>query len=223
MLRAKILLADDHPLILEGIRKLLESRHEIVGSASDGASLVREALRLHPEVIVLDIGIPVINGIDAAEEIRKSLPRVKFIFVSMHANASYIRRAMAAGGSGYVLKSGAAEELLKAIEVVRSGRKYFSPELDPNLAHDIALESTKSARHNFELTSRQRQILQLIAEGKQNKEIARLLFVSVRTVEFHRGRLQARLGARSVAELTRIAIQEGLIGPGAPVPHPPKN
>lgn len=223
MTRSKILLADDHSLILQGIRNLLENQHDVVGSVSDGATLVREALRLHPEIIVLDVAMPVLNGIDAAEEIRKSLPAVKFLFISMHANASYVRRAMAAGGCGYLLKSGAAEELLQAIEVVRRGGKYFSPALDTNLAHEATLHTTKPSRHSFELTSRQRQILQLIAEGKQNKEIAELLFVSVRTIEFHRGRLMARLGARTVAELTQFAIQEGLIGPPQITTPPPKN
>lgn len=213
MTRSKILLADDHSLILQGIRNLLENHHDVVGSVSDGGSLAKEALRLHPEIIVLDVTMPVLNGIDAAREIRRSLPQVKFLFISMHANASYVRKAIDAGGSGYVLKSGAAEELLKAIAVVRRGGRYFSPGLDPNLAHEAVLHATQAPRHNFELTTRQRQILQLIAEGKQNKEIAQLLFVSVRTVEFHRGRLMARLGARTVAELTRFAIQEGLIGP----------
>lgn len=223
MPRSKILLADDHSLVLQGIRNLLENQHDIVGSVSDGASLVREALRLHPEIIVLDVAMPVLNGIDAAQEIRKLLPGIKFLFISMHANASYVRKAMAAGGCGYALKSGAAEELLKAIEVVKRGGKYFSPALDTNLAREAALHPNKWSRHTVELTSRQRQILQLIAEGKQNKEIAKLLFVSVRTIEFHRGRLMTRLGARTVAELTRFAIQEGLIEPPQITGQPLKN
>ena len=220
MSRAKILLADDHSLILEGVRRLLESHHDVIGSAADGAALVKKSLELRPEIIVLDVAMPILNGIDAALEIRKELPGVRFLFVSMHANASYVRKAIAAGGSGYVLKSGAAEELLKAIDLARRGGTYFSPGLDPNLAEEATLKPARMSRPVIELTSRQRQILQLITEGKQNKEIAGLLFVSVRTVEFHRGRLMARLGARTVAELTRFAIQEGLI---APTEAGPKN
>jgi DNA-binding NarL/FixJ family response regulator len=221
MARAKILLADDHSLILEGIRTLLEDQHDVIGTASNGASLVKEALRLEPDTIVLDVAMPILNGIDAAREIRKSLPRVKFLFISMYSNAGYVRRALDAGASAYVLKSGAAEELLKAVEVVRNGGKYLSPALAPNIIQEVALQTTRSSRRVFELTSRQRQIMQLIAEGKQNKEIASLLFVSVRTVEFHRARLMARLGARSVAELIRCAIQEGLIAPTEEPPYRP--
>jgi DNA-binding NarL/FixJ family response regulator len=211
MPKAKILLADDHSLILEGIRRLLEGHHELLGSVSDGATLVKHALRLHPEIVVLDVAMPILNGIDAAREIRKSLPDIKFLFISMHANASYVRKAVAAGASGYVLKSGAAEELLQAIDAARRGKVYFSPGLAANVVEEAVLKPPRWPSRPIELTDRQRQILQLIAEGKQNKDIARLLFVSIRTVEFHRGRLMARLGARTVAELTRFAIAEGLI------------
>lgn len=213
MSRARVLLADDHSLILEGIRRLLENHHDLIGSVADGAALVKEAQRLRPEIIVLDVAMPILNGIDAAREIKKFLPDVKLLFISMHANSIYVRKAIAAGGSGYVLKSGASEELLKAISLVCKGGTYFSTGLHPSVLEKITLSPAKSSRHVIELTSRQRQILQLIAEGKQNKEIAGLLFVSVRTVEFHRGRLMARLGAHTVAELTRFAIHEGLIAP----------
>jgi DNA-binding NarL/FixJ family response regulator len=209
MLRPRILLGDDHSLVLEGIKRLLEDDFEVVGSADDGATLVREAARLHPNLILLDISMPILNGIDAAREIKRELPEAKLIFISMHANSIYVRKALEVGASAYVLKSGASEELKKAIATVRAGNTYLSPGLDRDVIQDAMVPV--SSRHVIELTSRQRQILQLIAEGKQNKEIASILFVSVRTVEFHRSRLMTKLGARSAAELTRFAIQEGLI------------
>lgn len=212
MAKARIMLADDHSLILDGIRRLLADHHHLVGAAADGAALVREALVHQPEIVVLDVAMPILNGIDAAREIRKSLPKTKFVFISMHGNAIYVRKAVEAGASAYVLKSGASEELLKAIDKAWRGETFFSPGLDQDLIHEIAVQPVRVSRHVIELTSRQRQILQLIAEGKQNKEIAGILFVSVRTVEFHRGRLMSRLGARTTAELTRCAIQHGLIG-----------
>jgi DNA-binding NarL/FixJ family response regulator len=213
MTRARILLADDHSLVLEGIRKLIESRYDIVGAADNGDALVREAARTRPDLVVLDVSMPILNGIDAARAIKKEQPRVKLIFISMHANAVYVRKAIEAGACGYVLKSGASEELLTAIEQARLGHTYFSPGLGQDVIEGVKERAGKNSRHGHELTSRQRQILQMIAEGKQNKEIAGILYVSVRTVEFHRSRLMSRLGAHTVADLTRIAIQEGLIGP----------
>lgn len=213
MRRPRILLGDDHSLILEGIRRMLDPDYDLVGTAEDGRTLVREAIRLLPDLVVLDISMPILNGIDAATEIRKELPNTKLVFISMHANPIYARKALEIGASAYVLKSGAAEELKEAIERVRRGGIYLSPALGPDVIDNAAHRPGSSSRRVFDLTGRQRQILQLIAEGKQNKEIASILFVSVRTVEFHRSRLMSKLGARSVAELTRFAIQEGLITP----------
>ncbi len=211
MARIRILLGDDHSLVLEGIRRLLESRYDVVGSAENGQVLVSQALRLKPEIVVLDITMPILNGIDAAKEIRKTLPQARFVCISMHSNAIYVRKAMEAGCSGYVLKSGASEELLEAIEVVRKGGRYLSPGLGTNVVEELAIHP-QTSRHVVDLTSRQRQILQLIAEGRQNKEIAAILHVSVRTIEFHRSRLMNKLGARTAAELSRFALEEGLIG-----------
>jgi len=211
MSKARVLLADDHSLILEGIRKLLESRYEVVGVADNGDMLVREADRTRPDLVVLDVSMPILNGIDAGREIRRTQPRVKLVFISMHSNAVYVRKAMEVGASAYVLKSGASEELLTAIERAREGRTFLSPGLSHQLIEDVAERSRMDARHVLELTSRQKQILQMIAEGKQNKEVANILNISVRTVEFHRSRLMTRLGARTLAELIRFALQEGLI------------
>lgn len=211
MKRPRVLLADDHSLIVKGIIGLLESRYEVVGSAQNGQALVEAALQLKPDVVVLDISMPILNGIDAAREIRKALPSTKLVFLTMHANAVYLRKALEAGASAYVLKSGAGEELLLAIEDARKGETYITKDFG-NHVIDIARRWTQTpGRASIELTDRQRQILQLIAEGKQNKEIAEILRVSVKTVEFHRSRLSTKLGARSVADLTRFAIQEGLV------------
>ncbi|WP_263419846.1 response regulator [Terriglobus albidus] len=212
-MKARILLADDHSLVLDGIRRLLENQHHVIGSATDGQSLVREALRLRPEIVILDVTMPILNGIDAAREIRKTLPKTKLVFISMHANPVYLRKAIEAGGVAYVLKSGASEELLNAIQIVRSGGRYFSPSLDRSIVTEVTESPEKPSQGVLDLTGRQRQILQLIAEGRQNKEIADTLYISVRTVEFHRARLMSRLGARSVADLTRFAVQEGMIVP----------
>lgn len=211
MKRIRILVGDDHPFILEGVRRLLEGHYDVVGSASDGKALVEAAARLAPNVVVLDVSMPILNGIDAARQIKKTLPATLFVFLSMHSNAIYMRKAFEAGASAYVLKSGAAEELLNAIGAVIRGRSYVSPSFGRDVTESLQDRSAEAKRSVIELTNRQRQILQLIAEGKQNKEIAEILDVSVKTVEFHRSSLMTKLGAHTVAELTRFAIQEGLV------------
>ena len=207
----RILLGDDHSLILKGIKGLLEGHYHVVGLAEDGKALVEAAARLEPDLVVLDVGMPILNGIDAARQIKKALPSVKLIFLSMHANPIYLRKALEAGASGYVLKSGAAEELLTALEEVRRGRVYITPIFGETVIESARSPAGTPSRVMIELTQRQRQILQLVAEGRSNKEIAEIVHVSVKTVEFHRARLLAKLGVKSVAELTRFAIQEGLI------------
>lgn len=211
MKRPRVVLGDDHSLILRGIRTLLEEQYEIAGMAEDGKALVEAALRLKPDVVVLDISMPLVNGIDATKEIQRALPETKVVILTMHRNAVYLRKALEAGASGYVLKSGAAEELLTAVGEVLRGRTYVSQDFGEEAGAAIARAGSKLTRSPVELTARQRQILQLVAEGRQNKEIAEILHVSVRTVEFHRSRLLSKLGASSVADLTKFAIQEGLI------------
>lgn len=212
MSKARVLLADDHSLILQGVRQLLEGQYDVSGTAADGKGLVEAALRTAPDLVVLDINMPILNGVDAAREIKRALPGTKLIFLSMHSNAIYLRKAFEAGASAYVLKSGASEELLAAIATVRKGGQYVSPGFGQDVIDSARSRPDTPKRAVIELTTRQRQILQLIAEGKQNKEIADLIHVSVKTVEFHRARLMDKLGAHSVAELTRFAIQEGLTG-----------
>jgi DNA-binding NarL/FixJ family response regulator len=209
MKRARILLADDHTLTLEGIRAVLEPHHEIVGMVTDGRALLDAALRLEPDLIVLDITMPLLNGIDAAVQIKKNLPGVKLLFVTMHVNPAYLEAALNAGGTGYVLKSTAREELLDAIKSVLNGRIYVTPSLSTE--HLERFEDPSRAAATLRLSTREREILQLIAEGRAAKEMAHVLDISVKTVAFHRDNIKRKLGLRTTAELTRHAIEQGLV------------
>ena len=207
--RARILLADDHTLTLEGIRAVLEPHHEIVGTVMDGRALLDAALRLKPDLVVLDITMPLLNGVDAAVQIKKSLPGVKLLFVTMHVNPAYLEAALNAGGTGYVLKSAAREELLEAINSVLNGRIYVTPSLSSE--HLERFTDPSRAAATLRLTTREREILQLIAEGRAGKEIAFLLSISIKTVAFHRENIKRKLGLGTTAELTKHAIEQGLV------------
>jgi len=209
MKRTRVLLADDHPLTLEGLRTFLEPNVESVGTVTNGRALVDEALRLKPDLIVLDITMPLLNGIDAAVQIKKSLPDAKFVFVTMHANPAYLEAALNAGATGYVLKSAAREELLDAIRDVLAGRIYVTPSLSSD--HLERFSDPSRAASTLRLSAREREILQLIAEGKAAKEIAFLLSISAKTVAFHRENIKRKLNLHSTAELTKHALEQGLI------------
>jgi DNA-binding NarL/FixJ family response regulator len=209
MKRTRILLADDHPLTLEGVRAVLEPHHDIVGTVADGRALVEAALRLKPDLVVLDITMPLLNGIDAAVQIKTSLPEAKLLFVTMHVNPAYLEAALNAGATGYVLKSAAREELLVAIKSVLSGRIYISPTLSTE--HLERFQYPADAAAVLRLSTREREILQLIAEGRAGKEIAHLLTISIKTVAFHRDNIKRKLGLRTTAELTKHAIEQGLL------------
>jgi len=206
---ARILLADDHPMTLDGIRSVLEHHHELVGAVTDGRALVEAALRLKPDLIILDITMPLLNGIDAAIQIRKSLPTVKLLFITMHVNPAYLEAALSAGGAGYVLKSAAREELLDAVQTVMKGGIYVTPSLSNE--HLERFETPSRAAAALHLSLREREILQLIAEGRAAKEIAFHLNISVRTVAFHRENIKRKLGLRTTAELTKHAIEQGMV------------
>jgi DNA-binding NarL/FixJ family response regulator len=209
MRRTKVLLADDHPLTLEGIRLFLEPHFESVATAPDGRALVEAARRLKPDLIILDITMPLLNGIDAALQIRRFLPDVRLLFVTMHVDPAYLEAALNAGATGYVVKTAAREELLKAAQHVMEGRIYVSPGLSNE--HLECFSDPKRAAATLKLSVRERETLQLIAEGKAAKEIAHLLSISVKTVAFHRGNLKGKLGLKTTAELTRHAMEQGLI------------
>lgn len=206
-----ILLADDHALILSGIQGLLDGHYDLVEQVHDGRSLVAAALRLRPDLIIVDISLPLLNGIEAARHVIKAWPEAKILFLTMHANPAYLKEAMDAGGMGYVLKSSANEELCSAVRKILKGQAYVTPSFDRDV-----LESVQSSRRGsappVALTFRQAEVLQLVAEGWGNKEIADLLKVSVKTVDFHRGRIMRKLGAHNVAELVRYAVQSGMVG-----------
>jgi DNA-binding NarL/FixJ family response regulator len=213
MKRPRIVLADDHSLILAGIRSMLEGVCEVLREVRDGRALVDAALELRPDLVILDVTMPLLNGIDAARQILHEWPAAKLLFVSMHASPVYLQEALRAGAMGYVLKSSAAEELLSAVQQVLKGKPYITPTFGPNPLETFDRQPIKPIRGPHGLTARQREVLQLIAEGRGNKEIATLLHVSVKTVEFHRGRIMRLLGAHSAAELGRYAAEAGLVGP----------
>jgi DNA-binding NarL/FixJ family response regulator len=209
MKHVRVLLADDHPLTLEGLRAFIEPHLLSVGTASDGRSLVEAALRLKPDLIIVDITMPLLNGIDAAIQIKKALPRVKVLFVTMHISPSYLEAALNAGASGYIVKSAAREELLDAIRCVINGRLYISPGI-ANAHMDQYIKHSNVAT-TLRLSMREREVLQLIAEGRTAKEIAYILTVSVKTVAFHRENIKRKLGLRSTAELTKYALEQQLV------------
>ena len=212
MKRPRVLLADDHSIVLAGIRGLLGDTCEVVGEMKDGASLVAAALRLRPELIILDISMPILNGLDAARQIKKQWPDARLLFLSMHQGPVYLREALSAGGGGYLLKSSAPEELRSAISKVLKGQLYLDPGFDRRILEKTLTPSGRPPRSSIQLTDRQRQIVQLIAEGRVNKEIAGILKVSVKTVEFHRGRIMAKLGVHTAAALSAYAVRQGLAG-----------
>jgi DNA-binding NarL/FixJ family response regulator len=211
MSRPRLLLADDHRLVLEGLQRLLEPEFEVVGAVEDGRALVAAARQLNPDVVLLDVSMPLLNGIDAAHRLRKNCPSCKLIFVSMHDVRAYVKAAFLAGGSAYVLKRSAFRELITAIREVLQGHTYVSPEIkiDPRaVAEEIPQEPAVPISR---LTARQREVLQLVAEGRRNKEIAFLLGISVKCIEYHRAALAKKLGTHHPAAFTRYAASVGLI------------
>lgn len=213
-MRPRLLLADDHTLMLDGIRLMLQPDFELVGSVDDGQELLAAAKTLKPDVILLDISMPLLNGIDAAKQLRKILPTAKIIFVTMHADADYIAEAFRAGAKGYVLKRAAASELLTAIREVLKGNHFVSPIVTSYAVASMITPSDSTGKLSDQLRPRQREVLQLVAEGRTRKEIASLLNISVKTVEFHKARLRREHDLRTVADFTRYAIQHGMITVG---------
>jgi DNA-binding NarL/FixJ family response regulator len=210
-MKPRLLLADDHTLLLEGIRLMLEPEFELVGSVEDGQALLAAAKALKPDVILLDISMPVLNGIDAARRLRKILPSAKLIFLTMHADPDYVTEAFRAGAMGYLLKRAAASELLAAIRAVLKGHHYMSPLVTRN-ATKLLISSPKSeGKFSNRLTPRRREVLQLVAEGRSRKEIAAILNISVKTVEFHKAALMRELNLETTADFTRYAIEHGII------------
>lgn len=207
----RILLADDHTVVLEGLRRILDRpEFEIVGAVQDGRALIDAAEKLNPDIIVADVSMPSLNGIEAVRQVRKRCPRSKILFLSMHRDTAYAVEALSSGGSGYVLKDSAGEDLVTAIREVQRGRTWVTPSIEEPVMR--ALESRRdSSAAAGQLTERQREVLQLVAEGKTPKEIAAVLNVSSRTVEFHKYRIMKTLGLRTIAELATYAVKQGMV------------
>lgn len=209
MNRAKILIADDHRIVAEGLRVLLDSEYQLTEIVEDGRQLIEAALRIQPDVIVADVSMPLLNGLDAIEQLRGYGLNAKVIFLTMHSDALYAVRALRVGASGYLLKHSASSELLTAIEEALAGRTYVAPQIVELLERLPELTSDGEVS----LTRRQREILQLIAEGHTARQVAKILHISPRTVEGHRAHIMNLLGARSTAELVQCAIRYGLVKP----------
>ena len=213
MKRPRLLLADDHTLVLEGLQKLLEDDFELVGMVEDGRSLVNAAQRLKPDVIVMDISMPLLNGLDAARQIKKLGPHSQLVFLTMHADPTYASQAFEAGASGYLLKRSAASELIQAIQAVLKGQFYVTPEIAKDLLSPLFKTAPTIPPKVGTLTPRQREVLQLVCEGKSTKETAALLHITIKTVDFHKNKIMHQLGVYNIADLTKYAIAHSLITP----------
>jgi DNA-binding NarL/FixJ family response regulator len=207
------LLGDDHPLVRHGLRKILEERPEweVVSEVGDGREAVREAIARKPDVAILDVAMPLLNGIDAAQQIVRRVPETRILMLSMHADEAYVMRAVQAGTTGYMLKDAAGKEFLTAIESVAAGRPYFSPAIERLLSVDRRTPASGFADRYDTLSAREREVFQLIAEAKSNKEVAVLLGISPATVETHRARILQKLDVHSIAEVVRYAARRGII------------
>lgn len=215
MRKIRILLADDHQLMRSGVRLMLEREADlaVVGEASDGREAVTLAKSLKPEVVVMDIGMPNLNGIEAAHQMTQENPELAIVIVSMHSDESYVLRALKGGARGYLLKDSAEADLIKAVHAVASGKSFFSPAVSKLLLDDYVRKLKRSGTEDAYdlLTPREREVLQLIAEGKSNKDIANLLNLSVYTVESHRANLMEKLNLRGLPEVILYAVRKGII------------
>ena len=211
MEKPRVLLADDHKIVLEGLRSLLQSEFEIVGEVEDGRTLVAEAERLRPDLVVADISMPNLNGIDAARRIKKIDKRIRIVFLTMHADVTYAAGAFEAGASGFVLKHSAPQELVSAMREAMKGQTYVTPMIAGDLIGAFQSGAPLKGELKAALSPRQREVLQLIAEGKSIKEIAAILRISTRTAEFHKYRIMEQLNIKTNAELVHYAVKHGII------------
>ena len=211
MRKNRVLLADDHQIFIEGLKGLLESEFEIVGTVEDGRALVKAAERLNPDVIVSDISMPFLNGVEAVRQLKKTNDQIKVIFLTMHPDVSFAALAFEVGASGYVIKSSASRELITAINDVMMGKTYVTPEIAGELMQTYRTSQPGENVFNQKLTERQKEILQLIAEGHLAKEIADILCISVRTVERHKYNMMQELDLKTTAHLIKYAIKQGIV------------
>lgn len=211
MKRSRVLIADDHSMVIDGLRALLEPEYEVVGAVNDGRAVLPEVRRLEPDVVVIDISMPLLNGLDCARQLRDAGCTAKILILTMHPDATLAQEALAAGASGYVLKSSPGSELKAALGDVLRGRIYLSAavtrDMDEVMGRMTSIHEDVWAR----LTPRQREVLQLLAEGKSHKEVANVLNISVKTAEYHKYAILDKLGLKTNAELVQYAIRHGII------------
>jgi len=213
--RVRIMIADDHPLVRSGLRALLErdSEFQVIAEAADGYEAIDLAVLHKPDVILLDVGMPRLSGPDAAQSISQKLPAARIVMLSMHSDEAYVLRALKAGARGYLLKASPEADVIAAIRAVASGNAYFSPSITKLLVEEYVVEARRrGVEDSYDLLStREKEILHLLASGKNNREIAELLFISVATVETHRNNIFQKLHLHNLAELILYAVRKGLI------------
>jgi DNA-binding NarL/FixJ family response regulator len=209
--RSRILIADDHTLVADLCRKLLETEFDVIGTVADGRALVRSAAVLKPDVIVVDIAMPILNGLDAGQQIKETLPTVKIVYLTMNPDPELAAEAFRRGASGYLLKTCAAGEMVIAVRKVLRGMSYMSPQLSKDTVGYLRRQSKALVEEQERLTERQREVLQLLAEGKVMKEVGGILNMTTRTVAFHKYRIMEVLGVNSNAALVRYAVRNHIV------------
>jgi DNA-binding NarL/FixJ family response regulator len=207
MTRPRILMADDHAMLLDAFRTLLQSEFDVVGAVTDGRRLLEEFSRLHPDVVLLDIGMPLLNGLDAGRQLKAQMKSVKLIYMTMNPDPDVAGEALRLGASGYVLKSSAFQELKQAIHEVLQGRSYITP----LITREVVGSLIERQNGHHELTMRQREVLQLLAEGRSMKEVGAILDLTPRTVAFHKYRMMEQLRLKTSAELVQFAVRQGVV------------
>lgn len=213
----RVLLADDHAVVRDGVRMVLEANRDmvVIGNAADGREAVRQAQKLLPDVVVMDIAMPGLNGIEAAQQVRELCPATQVVILSMFANAEHIYRALQAGARGYVLKESAGKEVVAAVRVVHEGRRYLSQKITDTMIDDLLMQrqTAPTASPLDRLSRREREVLQLVVDGRSSADIAQTLHLSPKTVETYRSRLMQKMGITNVPGLVKFAIQHGLTCP----------
>lgn len=212
MRRTTILLADDHTMFSAGMRKLLEAEYEVVGCVTDGRSLLKAAADLSPDLVLVDVGMPLLNGLDAGRELKKRMPRIKLIFLTMNPDPDIASEALRIGASGYLLKNSQGGELLQAVRNVILGTSYVTPQIS-HAMEEMFIRDPQSLNRPCHLSDRQREVLQMLAEGQSMKEIAYILHISIRTVRFHKYKLMGELGIKTNSELVQYAIKHSIVSP----------
>jgi len=209
--RSRILIADDHTLVAELCKRLLETEFDVVGVVSDGRALVRAARELKPDVIVVDVAMPILNGLDAGRQVKEMLPSVNVVYLTMNHDVEIAAEAFRRGASGYLLKTCAAAEMVLAVREILRGKSYMSPALSRDTVNFLRRQNKELVREDERLTERQREVLQLLAEGKVMKEVGDILHMTTRTVAYHKYRMMEVLGAKSNAELVKYAVKNHIV------------